>query len=120
MGERNFRLRLADGQNSVEFEASPHTLKQELIGSFTRMRAKGCRSARLEVHDHRHGWCIACIDHQYQIISSPLVLDYSRVIFSIYETIQQCRQWPTSEDLKEKKARARRSSFFIVNKPQQA
>lgn len=114
MIEQTFTLRLAEDAFSVEFTASPRTLKQELMKNFTRLRAKGGKSARLEVYDTRHGWCMACIGNQYQIISSPLILDYDRLIYSIYETLQQCRLWPTDADRKEQRIRAKRATFFVV------
>lgn len=115
IGVSFFKLRLIGEHGAVEFESSPSSLKRDVVDGFTRFLGRSLgKRASLEVFHPIHGWHSVCLDNTYLLIGSPLLINYPSLLMGLYETFNQCSQWPSPEQIRQRKAQARRSAFYLV------
>lgn len=115
IGISTFKLRLRGELDGVEFQSTPSSLKRDVVTAFTQYLSKRLgKNANLEVFHPVHGWQNVCLENTYLLIGSPILIDYQALLMGVYETYSLCDKWPSQDQLRHRKALARRRAFYVV------
>lgn len=113
---QTLKLRLHNGEQGLEFTSNPSEFRRDFINAFTRFRALNLgKSAQLEVKHSYHGWHTACLNGTYPIVSSPILLDFEKLLIAVLSTLNECDHWPTKAEKRQQEALRRRSKFHVIS-----
>lgn len=98
-----FQLRFVGNDATHAFTARPGRFPLQFNDAFVAYTRKtGNTAGQLELFHVIHGWTLVCVDNSYPIIGNPLVLDYDRLVYAIYETIAEINTWPDPVEVVER------------------